>query len=108
LPDKKLIRDFSRLIEQNYLKQKQLGFYTEELKVSSSYLSERCKRYTGKSMQQLLLDRIILEARRLLKYSALTVKEIAFELDYDDPSYFSRLYKSKTGESPLSYRDRIK
>lgn len=104
LPDKKLIRDFSRLIEQNYMRRKQLTFYIDELNVSASHLSELCKRFVGKTMQQMLLDRIILEAQRLLRYSALTVKEIAFRLGYDDPSYFSRLYKSKTGLSPLSYR----
>lgn len=104
LPDKRIIRDFSRLIELNYTKHKQLTFYMDKLNVSASYLSELCKRYVGKTTQQVLLDRIILEAKRLLKYSTLSIKEIAFKLGYDDPSYFSRLYKSKTGESPLSYR----
>lgn len=104
LPDKRIIRDFSRLIERNYMNHKQLTFYTDELNVSSSCLSELCKRFVGKTMQQMLHDRIILEAQRLLRFSSLTVKEIAFKLGYDDPSYFSRLYKSKTGESPLAYR----
>lgn len=108
LPDKKLIRDFSKLIEEYYLKRKQIKFYADRLNVSSSYLSELCKRYTGKSMQQLLLDRIILEAQRLLRYSELTVKEIAIKLGYDDSSYFSRLYKVKTGESPMAYRSKEK
>ncbi len=104
IPDKKLMRDFTELLEKNFKTEKSIQFYTNSLNISSSYLSEVTRLYTGKSMQQLLIDRIVLEAQRMLIYTDLTVKQISYELGYDDPSYFSRLLKAKTGKSPLSIR----
>ncbi|MCM1490845.1 MAG: AraC family transcriptional regulator [Muribaculum sp.] len=103
-PEKKIIRNLTLLIENNFIMEKQTKFYTDTLNISYSRLSELCKSYTGKSIQQMIIERVILESNRLLKFSELTVKEISSKLGYEDTAYFSRLYKAKTGKTPVEYR----
>ena len=55
---------------------------------------------------EVIKNRIILEAKRLLVHTAMTAKEIAYELGYDDPAYFSRLFFIKNGESPSAFKSR--
>jgi len=60
----------------------------------------------GKTVTQLIHDRIILEANRELVFSTKTVKTIAFELGFDDPAYFSRFYRKQKRETPAEFRHR--
>ena len=56
------------------------------------------------SPSQIIKDRLVLEAKRKLKFSNKTVREIAFELGFEDPAYFSRLFSKNAGVSPAQYR----
>jgi len=67
-------------------------------------LTKRLSALDYPSPSQIIKDRLILEAKRQLKFSNKTVKEIAFELGFDDPAYFSRLFSKGTGSSPAKYR----
>lgn len=73
---------------------------------SPSYVSHLFKKKTGKSIRAYSNDLKLIEAQRLLSTSPLSVTEIAFELGFDDTSYFVRLFKEKYGETPYKYKKR--
>jgi AraC-like DNA-binding protein len=95
---------FKRLIEENYRVKQSVQDYVDNLNVSSELLNDECKSVLGKNASELISDRIALEAKRLLIYSELSNKEIAFFLNFNDPSYFSRFFKKKTGSTPKDFR----
>ena len=93
-------RKLEQLIDQNFLTMKKASNYANELNVSTKHLNKIVVNTIGKTTTDLIHQRILLEAKRLLTHGELTVQEIAFELGYDDSSYFSRLFKNKCGVSP--------
>jgi len=78
--------------------------YSTRLNVSPSYLNESVKHITGLPVSYWIQQEILLEAKRLLYYSEFNVKQIAYELGYDDPSYFSRFFRRAAGMSALEFR----
>ncbi len=98
-----LFRSFNQLVETHFRKEHSVSFYAEQLYKSPKTLSNRFSRY-GKSPLQIIHDRIVLEAKRLLYYTDKTAKEVAYELGFDDASHLSRLFKKQTGFSPSSFR----
>ena len=78
--------------------------YAEKLNVSTAYLNEALKKITGMPVSYWIMQEVTLEARRLLYYSQLNVKEIAYELGYEDHTYFSRVFRQHTGMTPLAFR----
>lgn len=77
-----------------------------DIPVTRSRLDTICRRHAGRSAQQVVHDRLILEAQRSLIYTGLTVAEIAYDLGFADPAYFSRFFARATDESPGEYRRR--
>jgi len=106
-PGESLSQSFQSLLENNYTKCHRVKDYAEQLGSSVYILNKTLKIHTGKTAGELIIDRIILEAKRLLTYSDMNNKEIAYLLNYDDPSYFSRIFRSKTGTSPSQFRNEI-
>ena len=82
--------------------------YAQELSVSPDYLSKIIKKYLGTPSQEYILDKLLLEAKRLLVFTNLSSKEIGYHIHMDDPSYFSRIFKKKTGLTPNEYRDHVR
>jgi len=78
------------------------------LAVPAAALSRALTQATGRSTKELVTDRVMLEAVRLLRFTDLTVGEIAHRVGYDDPLYFSRAFKRHAGEAPMAYRDRVR
>ncbi|WP_312399661.1 helix-turn-helix transcriptional regulator [Sphingobacterium sp.] len=101
-----ITRSFKRLLETNYCILKRPARYAKQLNISTHYLNESVKYTTGLTVSQHIQNRIILEAKRLLYHSDKSVKEIAFELGYDDYPYFSRLFNKSTGMSALAFRNK--
>ena len=101
-----ITRSFKRLLETNYCTIKRPARYAKQLNISTHYLNESVKYTTGQTVSQHIQNRIILEAKRLLYHSDKSVKEIAFELGYDDYPYFSRLFNKSTGMSALAFRNK--
>jgi len=93
-------RKLEQLIDQHFLTMKKASDYANELNVSTKHLNKVVVNTIGKTTTDLIHQRILLEAKRLLTHGELTVQEIAFELGYEDTSYFSRLFKNKCGVSP--------
>lgn len=82
--------------------------YAELLNESPVVLNRAVKSLTGKTAGELIIERLILEAKRLLLYSGLNNKEVAYKLGYDDPSYFARIFHKKTGSTPSEFRNRVR
>ena len=70
-------------------------------------ITHKFKRLNLPQPNDVIKDRILLEAKRLLVHTTLTAKEIGYELGYEDPAYFSRLFVQKTGETPSGYRSKF-
>jgi len=101
-----VIRMFTYLVEGNFRKEHSVAYYASELNKSPKTISNY---FLGleKSPLQIIHDRIVLEAKRLLIYTDLTAKQIAYEVGFDDASHLSRLFKKQTGESPMAFKNRL-
>jgi AraC family transcriptional activator of pobA len=100
----RLHREFLLLLEKNLSAETSPKQLAAALGVSPDHLSAILRARTGKSTVQHLQDRLLLEARRLLAHSRLDVAEIAYELGYQDVSYFGRVFRRREGVSPGAFR----
>jgi len=103
-PDTTIIK-FKQLIEENFTKEKNVSPYAEMLNMNPSCLNELTKRTTGITAGELIRNRVIDETKKLLYASPRSGKEIAYELGFDDPAYFSRFFKKYTGTTLKEFRD---
>ncbi|MBL3550425.1 MULTISPECIES: helix-turn-helix domain-containing protein [Chryseobacterium] len=103
-----LARAFRIRIRENFKTTKSPSEYAELLNISRGYLTEVIREVTGKPAQYWIHQEIIIEAKRLLAFTHLTVKEIAYELGYSDHTYFSRLFSKLVGQPPSAFRDKNK
>jgi AraC-like DNA-binding protein len=101
------IGNFQKLLEQHFLNEKSVSFYASEIGLSTDTFSKKIKKQFGKTPTQLIQDRVVLEAKKLLHLTYKSVKEIAFELNFEDEFYFSRYFKKSVGLSPLHYRENV-
>ena len=99
-----LVRKFHQLIEENYQSMHKVKAYADKLSITPNHLNDISKKTTGKTALELIQERITLEAKRYLLHSDFNSKQIAFELNFNDPSYFSRFFRQQTRYSPESYR----
>jgi len=95
---------FNELIEVYFKQNLSIRAYADLLNVSTKTLATITKKIVNKSPSQILCQRIILEAKRLLKFTPLQIGEIAFRLGFEDDSYFIKYFKKQVGQSPLHFR----
>ena len=105
--DVRLHREFVDTLERDFTSSHEARHYAAELGVTTGTLSRTFTRLTGRTTKQLILDRVLLEAARLLRFSDLSVKEIADRLGFNDQFAFSRAFKRQRGEAPLDLRNRV-
>jgi AraC family transcriptional regulator, transcriptional activator of pobA len=103
-----LLRRFVQVLERDYARRHDAAHYAEELRVPPAALSRALTQVTGRGTKELVLDRVMLEAARLLRFTDLTVQQVAQRVGYDDPLYFSRAFKREFGEAPVAYRARAR
>ena len=103
-----LIADYRQLIEEHFQNVKNIEEYAQMLNVTAGHLRDVTRGKLGVTPSYLLNQRIILEVKRLLTHSEKTITEIAHQLQFDDPSYFSRFFKRETGSSPTIFRQQIR
>ncbi|MTH16597.1 AraC family transcriptional regulator [Flavobacterium sp. LC2016-01] len=102
-----IVQNLRNAIEDNFRTKHSVSEYADILHVSPVVLARAAKNHFNMTLSDLITERIIVEAKRELYLTNKTVKEIAYELGYDDEYYFSRVFKSKTDTSPQLYRDTI-
>ncbi|WP_433830384.1 helix-turn-helix domain-containing protein [Flavobacterium anhuiense] len=102
-----MIQNLRNAIEDNFRTKHSASEYADMLHVTPVVLARAAKNHFNMTLSDLITERIIVEAKRELYLTDKTVKEIAFELGYDDEYYFSRVFKTKTDISPQLYRDTI-
>jgi AraC family transcriptional regulator, transcriptional activator of pobA len=97
------IQGLESLIDEHFRKTKSPKEYAQMMNMSEKHLNRICKISLNKTLSEIIMDRVILESKRMLVYSKSNISEIANELGYTDNSYFSRLFKKKTGQAPLEF-----
>lgn len=96
------------IIEQSFIAHRDVDYYASQMNMSLKQLNLLSQKKVGRPISQLILERVLLEAKRLLVHSDLSISEIAFRLHFEDPSYFSRLFKKKVGSNPEKFRSQAK
>lgn len=97
-------KTFETLIEGYYLKYKSVKDYASQLNITANYLNAICNKIVGRTAGELIRNRIILEAKRLLLHSSMSICEIAYHLGYEDCSYFIRVFKKDVHQTPEQFR----
>lgn len=100
----KRVYEFLMLLEGNFQTVTNIDFYAGKLGISSKRLNQILKEKLDKTGTQLIHDRIILEAKRRIIHSEVTIKEIAYDLGFSDRPYFSRFFKKQTGQTPEEFQ----
>lgn len=104
-PNQLLLRNFRKLVEQHYHHLKLPKDYAAMLYITPNHLNALCNDIAGKSAGELIRDRVLLEAKRLLVSSGMSVAEIAWQLSFKDNSYFTKFFKKYTNVTPEHFRE---
>jgi AraC family transcriptional regulator, transcriptional activator of pobA len=102
-----LHRRFAARLEDDFASHHDAAHYAGALGVPAAALSRALTHVTGRSTKELVTDRVMLEAARLLRFTDLTVQEVGHRTGFRDPLYFSRAFKRHQGEAPQAYRSRV-
>jgi AraC-like DNA-binding protein len=104
----RIVRQFKSLIDENFVNSTQVTQYADMLYVTPGHLNDLIKTVTGKTAKQIIDERRILEAKRLLFWGEHSVKEIAGRLNFEDDAYFNRFFKKHTGNTPALFQKQIR
>lgn len=102
-----LMRKFNLLVEGHFRSEHAVSYYAQRLNKSPKTLSNLFALYNNQSPSQIIQERILIEAKRLLSYSDKSAKEITYELGFEDAAYFSAYFKKHTNQSPLEFRNEM-
>lgn len=98
------IQEFKSLLEVHFKTHNQVAFYADQLHITPNYLNIRTQKVLGSSASHIIQQRVILEAERLLITTNLSIKEIAFELGFQDTGYFNNYFKKRQKTTPGQFR----
>ena len=101
-----IVLSFRKLLTEHLSKNRQPSYYASLLNISTVYLNEVVKKVTGMNTALYIKGEVVLQAKRLLCNTTLSVKQIADRLGFDDVSYFSRLFSNAAGVSPVAFRQK--
>jgi len=105
-PRATLVARFRQCVEANLRADWTLNRYAKTLGVTPAQLRAACMEVTGQPPTRIVHDRLILEAKRSLMYTSMTIAEAGYDLGFSDPAYFSRFFSERVGESPAAFRRR--
>ncbi|MDQ1149883.1 AraC family transcriptional regulator [Sphingobacterium zeae] len=103
----KIFNSFQQLVEQQFKTTKLPSIYADQLFITPNHLNAICKSYIGQSAGEIIRNRIVLEAKRLLVNRNLNITEIADELQFKDNSYFTKFFKKSAGLTPEEFRKQL-
>lgn len=95
---------FMTQLRRNYMRERSVGFYAAQLNLSPKYLTTLIRQTTGRTVIEWIDDYVILEAKNLLRYSTMSIQEIAYCLNFPNQSFFGRYFKNHTGVTPSAFR----
>lgn len=99
-----VLRQFARLIESHYCEHLSLAEYAQKLGVSTTHLNCLCREFHGASALGVLHQRLLLEAKRSLQYTSMTVTQVSEYLGFSDVTYFSRFFRKHEGMTPKEFK----
>ena len=99
-----LFDKFMKLLGDYHTKEKSLKFYADKMFLTPKYVSGMIKAYSGKSALAWINEYVVLEAKMMLRYTDMTVQEIAYSLNFPTQSAFGKYFKQQAGCSPKNYR----
>lgn len=99
---------YIQLVENHYREHVKVEDLAHKLGISVSHLNGTCRELAGQPALQIMHERQLLEAKRLLTYTSMTIYEISDTLGFSDPTNFTRLFRRRVGISPKAFRDRLK
>lgn len=99
-----ILLDFLRLLEQNFRRERRVGWYADRLCISPKYLCEVVKKVSNRSPNSWIDDYVVREIRVQLKNSAKSIKELSGEMNFANQSFFGKYFRERTGMSPSEYR----
>ena len=97
-------KQFTHLLGEHFREERSVGFYARQLCIPPKYLTTLIKRISGQSVSEWIANYVILEAKTLLKYSTMSIQEIAYYLNFPNQSFFGSYFKRNTGMSPSQYK----
>lgn len=100
--------NFLKILEDNFRRPLGVEFYAEKLFMSSRNLNLICQKIMNQSVSEIIETRKLTEAKNLLATTTKSISEIGFELGYNEKSYFSNVFKKKSGQTPTEFRDEMK
>lgn len=100
-----LFVEFVKLTDNNFIRNRDVVFYAKELNISEKKLNEVCKALSGKTTKQFIQERLILEIKKEIKLGTKNLKEIAFELGFNESAYLTRFFKQQTSISPSEFKE---
>lgn len=103
-----LVTAFRDTVELRFRQTRRVADYAQSVGVSHTHLNRLCRQVLGRSALAVIEERVALEARRLLLFSTLPIKQIGAELGYEDPGYFSRFITRMFGMAPAALRDKMR
>lgn len=97
-------KQFTHLLGEHFREERSVGFYARQLCITPKYLTTLIKRISGQSVSEWIDNYVNLEAKTLLKYSTMSIQEIAYYLNFPNQSFFGSYFKRNTGMSPSQYK----
>lgn len=104
---KTLVKSFKELVDEHYAEWHQVKDYAEALYISPNYLNEVIKSAINISAKEYIQNRLVLEAKRMAVFTAKSIKEIGYDLGFEDPSHFSKFFKSNARQSIMDFKESI-
>jgi AraC family transcriptional regulator, transcriptional activator of pobA len=103
--DSTIVTRYKKLVGQHFITKRNVRDYASIIAVTANHLSKIVKEQTGKTASSFIDDMLLMEAKALLRHTELTIAEIAYQLDFGDPSHFNKFFKRGTQLTPLNYRN---
>ena len=94
-----------KLVDRHFIANREVVFYANKLNISEKRLNDVCKKLSGKTTKQFIQERLVLEIKKEIKLGTKSLKEIAFDLGFNESAYFTRFFKQQTSMSPSEFKD---
>lgn len=98
---------FKKSLEKTYKNKKQVNYYATQISITEKRLNQATTKVLGKTPKEMIDDRIMLEAKRILAHTRESVKEIGYSLGFEEPTYFIKYFKKHSHATPTEFREKI-